>query len=508
MKMKIAVPIMNSNSSLTLIPIFIFLALLIAVGFYAKRDMKKCTNFKKEYFVANRSLGGIVLAMTLVATYGSVSSFVSGPGVAWDLGFGWVVFAAPQIITGFLLLGIVGKKLAVIARKINAFTIIDVLHARYNNKSLTLLLAIVLLIFFTAMVVGQFIGGAQIFAAITGLNYKFGLLLFASVTVLYTSSGYRAVVLTDTICAVLMLVGMFSLGYVILKDGNGLTGIMDTISKVNLGEDGISRNLKVTANGALPYTLLFSAWLLVGFCTIGLPQSAVRALSYKKTNDLHTALFVATLVCGALMIGMTLLGVLSRGVITVRPENGTDAVVPLLIALHMHPILAGITIVGPLAATMSTVSSLLISASSAVVSDLYKQFQQDEDKADNFAKNKFATIFITAFIGLLSILLALYPQSIVVWVNMFAFGGLESAFLWPLVLGLFWKRMNAAGALLGVIFGLGVYTVCMATGFKILAFHNIVIGAGIGFVFSVLGSYAFSKTDKNVLQIFFPHKIK
>jgi sodium/pantothenate symporter len=305
-----------------------------------------------------------------------------------------------------------------------------------------------------------------------------------------------------------MLVGMFSLGYVILKDGNGLTGIMDTISKVNLGEDGISRNLKVTANGALPYTLLFSAWLLVGFCTIGLPQSAVRALSYKKTNDLHTAMFVATLVCGALMIGMTLLGVLSRGVITVRPENGTDAVVPLLIALHMHPILAGITIVGPLAATMSTVSSLLISASSAVVSDLYKQFQQDEDKADNFAKNKFATIFITAFIGLLSILLALYPQSIVVWVNMFAFGGLESAFLWPLVLGLFWKRMNAAGALLGVIFGLGVYTVCMATGFKILAFHNIVIGAGIGFVFSVLGSYAFSKTDKNVLQIFFPHKIK
>ena len=180
---------------MTLVPVIVFLALMIMIGFYAKKDLKKAENFKKEYFVANRSLGGIVLAMTLVATYGSVSSFISGPGVAWNLGFGWVVFAAPQIITGFLLLGLIGKRLACIGRKIEAYTIIDVIHYRYANKSLTLLLSIVLLIFFTAMVVGQFIGGAQIFTAITGLDYKLGLLIFASVTVIYTSSGFKAVVL-------------------------------------------------------------------------------------------------------------------------------------------------------------------------------------------------------------------------------------------------------------------------------------------------------------------------
>ena len=132
----------------TIYPVIFFLIILLGVGIYANRGLKKSSNFQKEYFIANRSLGGVVLAMTLVATYGSVSSFVSGPGIAWNLGYGWVVFAAPQIITGFLILGIIGKKLAVLSRKTDALTIIDIIEARFHNKSLSLLLSLVLLIFF------------------------------------------------------------------------------------------------------------------------------------------------------------------------------------------------------------------------------------------------------------------------------------------------------------------------------------------------------------------------
>lgn len=496
---------MNINA--TIYPVTIFLLILLVVGIYANRSLKKSTNFQKDYFIAGRSLGGVVLAMTLVATYGSVSSFVSGPGIAWNLGYGWVVFAAPQIITGFLLLGIIGKKLAVLSRKTDALTIIDIIEARFHNKSLSLLLSLVLLIFFTAMVVGQFIGGAQIFSAITGFDYSLGLIVFASVTVIYTASGFKAVVLTDTICAILMIVGMFCLGYVILDKGNGMDGIMSSLSTLNQDAEGYSNNLKPDAGGALPWSLLFSAWILVGFATIGLPQSAVRCLTYKTTHDLHKAMIVATIVCGALMIGMTLLGVLSRGIVLQMPKGGTDAVIPELIVNEMHPLVAGITIIGPLAATMSTVSSLLIAASSAIVRDLYIQIAGAERQARISAKkNKLATIFITSTLGVISIILALYPLDIVAWVNLFAFGGLESAFLWPLILGLFWRRMNAGGALLGVIFGLGIYTVCMATGIKFLACHNIVIGTAAGFIFSVLGAYLFPSDDEKTLRIFFPHK--
>ncbi len=488
-------------------PVVVFLTVLLAIGLWCNRGLGRSINFQKDFFIANRSLGGLVLALTLVATYGSVSSFVSGPGVAWSTGFGWVVFAAPQIITGFFILGILGKKMAVLARRTESLTVIDLIQARYNCKTLSVILALVLIVFFTATVVGQFIGGAQIFAAITGYDYKIGLLIFATVTVIYTSSGFKAVVLTDAVCAILMLVGMITLGFTMVKAGGGMEQIMDNISKTNVGEDGISNLLKPDSGGTLPYTLLLSAWLLVGFCTLGLPQSMVRCMSYKSTKGLSSAMIIATVVCGALMIGMTLLGVLSRGVILEKPLNGTDAVIPEMIVNFMDPVMAGVTIIGPLAATMSTVSSLLISAASAVARDLVRQVKGPEYlETMSPQTSKRSAVWVTLILGVISILLALYPQSIVVWVNMFAFGGLESAFMWPMVLGLFWKRMNTSGALWGIALGLGSYCLAMATGFKIMSFHSILIGTVIGLVASVIGAYIGSQSDEKILKIFFPHK--
>ena len=321
---------------ITIIPVLIFLALLLAISFVTQKKIK--THNQKEYFLAGRNLGGVVLAMTLVATYGSVSSFVSGPGIAWNLGLGWVVFAAPQIITGFFILGLVGKKMAVLSRKTGALTVIDLLHERYQSRVLSLLLAFFMILFFMVMIIGQFIGGAQIFAALTGLDYSLGLLLFATVTVIYTSGGFRAVALTDAICAIFMLTGMIFLGYTIIQDGGGLESVMTNIKLAKTDSQGNPSMLTFDASGALPISLLFSAWVLVGFGTAGLPQSMVRCMAYRHTSDLHKAMLYATVICGALMIGMTALGVLARSVITECPKNGTDAIIPTLIVSKMDPL--------------------------------------------------------------------------------------------------------------------------------------------------------------------------
>lgn len=483
-------------------PLIIFLLVLLYTGSRANRRVKQADNFQKEYFLGSRSLGGVVLAMTLVATYGSVSSYVSGPGLAWNYGLSWVVFAAPQIITGFFLLGILGKRMALLSRATGSLTVIDLMHKRYQSKALCIILALVMLVFFAASIVGQFIGGAQIFAAITGLDYKAGLLMFGIVTVLYTAGGFRAVAITDAICAVLMLVGMFALGWVIFNKGGGLENIMHTLQQ---DEQSTGKSLmSFNAGGMLPLTLLFSAWLLVGFCTVGLPQSLVRCMSYRDTRDLHRAMWLATVICGALMIGLTVLGVFARGVIRELPANGTDAIIPQLIVNYMHPLTAGITIIGPVAATMSTVSSLLIAASSAVIRDLYIQVrghEYDDSKARRISR------YITFAIGIICLVLAMWPLDVVVWVNMFAFGGLESAFMWPVVLGLFSLHMNRSGALWGVILGLGVYTIFMIFKVNIAGFHNIVFGCLAGFIGCVIGSYLGRPEEREVLQTFFPHKL-
>ena len=124
-----------TNTFLILLPIALFLVMLMGLSLWAERAGRR-NRFAGEYFLGDRSLKGFVLAMTLVATYGSVSSFVSGPGLAWQLGLGWVAFAAPQIIAGFLILGVAGKKMAVVSRAAGALTVIDMIRARYGDGRL------------------------------------------------------------------------------------------------------------------------------------------------------------------------------------------------------------------------------------------------------------------------------------------------------------------------------------------------------------------------------------
>lgn len=556
---------------LPLLPIGIFFAVLLTIGYITSYRANRAAHFKKEYFLGSQNLGGIVLAMTLVATYGSVSSFISGPGVAWNLGLGWVVFAAPQIITAFLILGMLGKRMTILAHRTDSLTVIDLLFERFKSRTVSFILAVMMVLFFTAMIVGQFIGGAQIFAGLTGIDYSFGLIIFALVTVLYSSGGFRAVAITDAVCAFLMLLGMFILAYVIISEGGGIAAIMDTLSKVNIDEaTGISRNLEFNAGGNLSLGLLFSSWVLVGFATVGLPQSLVRCMGYKSSHDLHKSMIIATVVCGALMIGMTMLGVLSRAVITEMPKAGTDAVIPTLLATKMHPIIAGVTILGPLAATMSTVSSLLIAAASAIIRDLFKSLHRDSSTASaskpsaatnanaasaaaaaaeanavdntaatNAADNTAAAIKsasneehelikdasssaisyhekliargTTMVMGVVAITLALFPMDIVVWVNLFAFGGLESAFVWPIILGMFWRRFNTCGLLTSIALSLSVYAIFMIFKLPFFGCHSIVPAMLAGLIGAFIGTYIGSailgqRMSKETHMIFFPHK--
>lgn len=459
---------MTSNLTsvlLLLLPNAVFFLVLMFLTLRAERagrmDSGKKGGFGLEYFLGSRSLSGVVLAMTLTATYGSVSSFVSGPGVAWQLGLGWVVFAAPQMLAGFFLLGLLGRKTALLSRAFNAVTVVDLIRVRYGSKPLAVLSALALLLFFTVMIAGQFVGGAAVLATTTGLPHAAGLLLFGGLTVFYTAfGGFRAVAVTDTLCAILMVAGMVILGGELLSLAGGweafTTGVATASTITAEGASGAPGSFMTPdAGGLLPWSMLLSAWVLVGFGTAGLPQSIVRAMSYRTSADLHQAIRVGTLVCGALMIGMTFIGVLARGVVTAWPEGlpTTDHLIPYVLTEHMHPLLAGVTLIGPLAATMSTVSSLLIAAASAVVHDLLKLTGPEVEDV----RVKRIARFGTGFLGLAALLIALDPPTIVAWINLAAFGGLELTFLVPFVGGLYWRRASALGAIAAVVAGLGCY---------------------------------------------------
>ena len=513
----------NGNLS-ALLPLILFMAVMVAISVFV-RHKQAGKNFVSSYFVGNRELGGFVLAMTTVATYSSVSSFVGGPGMAFQVGFGWIYMAVVQVTAIFLVLGIFGKRVALLARKLNAVTVVDIIRARFQSDFLAAVAAFVIVLFFCGTMTAQFVGGAKLFAAVTGYSYESGLILFGLTVVIYTSiGGFRAVALTDTCCAVMMMIGIVLLLKYVLQAGGGYENIMTTLEITN------PELFEPFSFGNMPWTIYFTQWLLVGICTIALPQSVVRGISYKNTHGLHQAMLIGTIVVGFMNIGINFTGILAHGVLngSAADFGGVDNIIPTTIVKSMPPELVGLAIIGPLAASISTISGLLIVASSAIIKDVYLHWaeKKQRDIASNGEINEQSKSFLipnskflieptparvkalsmtaTAIIGAAVFVIALTPPSLIWLINMFAFGGLETAFFWTLLLGLFWKRANKLGAMLSMTGGTIIYCAAQATGFKILNLHQITIGITVSLILFLIGSYFGKKSDDETLKIFFP----
>lgn len=486
-----------------LLPVFIFMMAMLAVSIYLRNAAAKKSsgNFLNEYFTGSRSLGGFVLAMTTVATYSSVSSFVGGPGQAWDIGFGWIYMSVVQVTALFLVLGILGKKMAIVSRKIDAVTVIDVIRHRYQSDLLANLSAIIIVLFFSATMVAQFVGGAKLFEAVTGYSYVVGLVVFGLVVVVYTAvGGFRGVAVTDALCAIAMLVGMLILLVGILQAGGGYEAIMEqiTVRRPEL--------LEPLSGGNMPYTLYISQWMLVGIFTVGLPQSVVRCITYKDTKSLHRAIIIGTVVIGAMNIGMNFIGVLSQGILTedlAAYGNSVDNIMPLAIVRSLSPLVAGITIIGPIAASISTISSLLLTATSSIIKDVYMYEKEKSQQKISEKKTSMLSQLCTLVLGLIIFFISINPPDVIWKINMFAFGGLETAFFWVFILGMFWKKANKTGAIWAMAGGTVVYCLTMLMGIKIMEIHQILIGIVVSLLCMIIGSYVGKDVDKETLGTYF-----
>ena len=484
-----------------LVPLLLFMALMLAIGVWVRRGRGFGEDFVQQYFIGNRRLGGFVLAMTTVATYSSVSSFVGGPGMAWKVGFGWIYMAVVQVTAIFLVLGLFGKRVAMLSRRFDAVTVVDIIRERFESNGLAMLAALVIVLFFCGTMTAQFVGGARLFAAATGYSYEMGLLLFGLVVVLYTSiGGFRAVALTDTCCALMMMVGIVVLLYYVLAAGGGYQAILAGLHAEH------PELFEPLSAGKMPLGLYFTQWLLVGICTIALPQSVVRGISYKDTHSLHRAMLIGTVVVGFMNIGVNFTGILAHGVLD-GPEasyGSVDNIIPLTIARAVPPELVGLAILGPLAASISTISGLLIVASSAIVKDVYLAHMRAKGRTVKAVHLSRLSVVTTAALGVLVFALALTPPSLIWIINMFAFGGLETAFFWMLLLGLYWRGANRLGALLSMAGGTVAYCAAQAVGVKFMGLHQITIGITVSLVLFLIGARLGRPTSAAVLQVFFP----
>jgi sodium/pantothenate symporter len=462
-----------------LLPLIAYLLIIFGLSVYAY-TRRQSGNFLQEYFIGNRSMGGFVLAMTLTASYVSASSFIGGPGAAYKFGLGWVLLAMIQLPAIWLSLGILGKKFAILARRYNALTLNDMLYGRYQSRLLVWIASISLLVAFMGAMAVQFIGGARLLETATGISYNHGLLIFGITIALYTSfGGFRASVLNDAMQGMVMLLGTILLLVAVIHAAGGLHHAVDTLQHIDPNLVSVQG-----ANHILTLPFMASFWVLVCFGVVGLPHTAVRCISYRDSKAVHRGIIVGTLVVSILMFGMHLSGALGRAVIPTLKIP--DQVIPTLMIAVLPPFAAGIFLAAPMAAIMSSINAHLLQASATIVKDLYLSLQPKRVKHER--QLKFLSSFVTLVLGLLVLLCAWRPPEMIIWLNLLSFGGLEAVFLWPLVLGLYWQRANARGALCSMVSGGLCYTLLASFNLQLAQLHPIVPSLALGLVAFYIGN--------------------
>jgi sodium/pantothenate symporter len=478
------------------VPFVAFIVANLLIGLYGQRVLTRTTRerFVDEYYGAGRSLGPIVLAFTLTTSLVSAGTFIGSPALGYTDGLVWLVITNGQILAGFLILGLLGKKFAIVARKIEAYTVVKVLAVRFPHPLVGASSAIIMVVFLTFYMSAQFIGGTRIFETMSGMPYAAALTVMVFTTVIYTGfGGYRAVVLTDTLQGVVMLFGVSALFIALLMHAGGMETLISRVASVD--------PKLITPHSDHRYswaTIITMGWVLLGIALLGLPHGAVRALTYKNSHAMHWAMVLSIMMMFLFTFIMMFAGTAANAIL--GPEiDVPDTVIPRLIVALFHPALAGIVLAAPFAAIMSTVSSMLLVCANGLVGDLYVDvFRKELSYAGRAMLDRLTTLGL----GLVVFAMALAPPPFLQAIVFYAIGGLASCFLVPLVLGLYWPRANTAGALAAIGLGTASYIV-VATFFpRPLAIHDVTWSLGTAAVAMVVVSLATAKPARDVVNRF------
>ncbi|MEN1939739.1 sodium/proline symporter PutP [Luteimonas sp. MJ246] len=438
---------MLQTSTPLIITFLVYLAGMVLIGFYAWRRTK---NFD-DYILGGRKLGPIVTALSAGASDMSGWLMMGLPGALYASGLAEAWIAIGLTLGAWLNWRFVAGPLRVYTERTgNALTLPDYLTNRFHdrNRSLRVLAAVIILVFFAVYCASGVVAGARLFESVFALPYAQAIWWGAAVTILYTLvGGFLAVSWTDVAQGWLMLFALVLTPVLVLVANGGLDGSMDLIREVDP-----ARLEWVGAGGVLAIVSAI-AW---GLGYFGQPHILARFMAAESVQSIPKARKIGMawmILCmiGSLMVGFFGIAFFSlnpeaAGPVDANPERVFIAAVELL----FNPWIAGIILSAILAAVMSTLSSQLLVCSSVLSEDFYRGFLRKQASQRELVWVGRASVLLVALVALW---LARDPESRVLGLVSYAWAGFGAAFGPVLVLSLFWGRMTRDGALAGMVSG-------------------------------------------------------
>lgn len=463
-----------STSTLTLLTVGLYFGIVFGVGVYAARFTEYSPT---DYYIADRGLGTIVLTFTLVATVFSAWTFFGVGAAARGSGAGVFTFVALTAPLYALVFGLIGTRVNHLGRRLGVLTPLEYLEERYDSPLVALLYLLVAVVFLTAFVATQVIGGGIALNLLLGVPYGGAIVLIGLFMLIYIHiAGMRGVAWSDLLQGIVVLAalaGVFVLVLVTIGPETIVTRVRSEASAAVFSLPG------PTGTWTAAYTLSFAAFFVLGVPAY--PQVYQRYLGARSTTTLKRSAYLFPLVALPVYFLAAALGVWSLGIIG-NPPNADYAIL-LMIRQLTTPVVFGVALAAGVAALMSTADSVLLSLSSMVSRDLYRRYVEPD--ADNQREVRVSQGALVTFL-LLALGLAFIRPAGVFALGSFAVAGFAATA--PALLGgVLWPGATQEGALVSMVLGAGSMLL-FVTGILPAAYT---FGLHYGFVGAVLSVVSF-----------------
>jgi SSS family transporter len=436
---------------------------MIYVGIRSRHSTKDVNGF----VLGGRGVGPWLSAFAYGTSYFSAVIFIGYAGqFGWRFGVASTWIGIGNAVIGSLLAWVIlGRRTRLMTQHYSSATMPQFFGARYESKSLKIAAAVIVFIFLIPYTASLFNGLSRLFEMAFGIDYTVCIILMSVLTCIYVVvGGYMATAINAFIQGIIMLFGIVAVIAAVLNTNGGFMEAIASLSKIEI--EGTNPGAFASFFGPDPLGLL-SVVILTSLGTWGLPQMVGKFYAIKDESAVKKGTIISTLFAIVVAGGCYFLGGFGRLYDVDVSSLGYDAIIPKMLET-LPTVLLGIVVILVLSASMSTLSSLVMTSSSTITLDIIAA----HIKKDLSEKKKLLImrIFLAVFV-LISAALAIYQYKgtseavgFIAQMMGLSWGALAGAFLAPLLYGLYIKKTSKAAV--WTCFVLGPVGMALATLFR------------------------------------------
>ncbi len=487
----------------------VFFAMMVAIGFY----YRKSASDVKGFVLGGRNVGPWLTAFAYGTSYFSAVIFVGYAGqFGWQFGVASTWVGIGNALIGSLLAWeLLGRRTRIMSQHLGSSTMPEFFGKRFDSTPLKVAASIITFLFMIPYTASLYNGLSRLFQMAFNIDYVWCVFGMAVLTGIYVIvGGYMATAMADFIQGIIMLGGIVAVIAAVLMQNGGFSEAMVSLSQV-AAEETAMQGAFTSFLGPKPLELL-GVVLLTSLGTWGLPQMVQKFYAIKNEGSIRKGTMISTVFALMVAGGCYFLGGFSR---LYQPELNAaggvvyDSLIPKMLE-GLPDAIIGIVIVLVLAASMSTLSSLVLTSSSTITLDFLQPLSQKTWKETSSVRTM--RVFIVFFIlvsAVLAIVQASSPVTFIAQLMGISWGAMAGAFLAPFLYGLYWKKTTKTAVWVSFAVGVGVMLVNMVCTFLKVPFINAYfsspINAGVlsmvlGLVLVPIVSAFTPKMDKTLVE--------